>query len=265
MSIWCGKWALVTGASAGIGRELAKQLAQGGANLVLTARRADRLTELAAELRGQFHVQAEIFVADLTDPQAPEEIFRFTQQKNLPVDILIDNAGFGINGEFLRADERRLLDMTRVNVVAVMHLARLFLPPMVERHSGYLMIVASTAAFQSVPYLSAYAATKAFDLLLAEGLAEEMRPHGVHVCALCPGGTSTEFQQVAGQTMSMGGPKESAEKVSRVGLEALAAGKPMVISGFKNLFGMEAQRAVPRSWVTRAIAHLYKPQHKPTT
>jgi short-subunit dehydrogenase len=259
MTAWRGKWALVTGASAGIGRELARQLAADGVHLVLTARRADRLTQLAGELRERHKIQVEICAADLTQPQAPREIFIFTQQKNLPIEILINNAGFGVNGDLLLADEQRLLEMAQVNVVAVLHLTRLFIPAMAERHSGYVMIVASTAAFQPLPYLSAYAATKAFDLLLAGGLAEEVRAHGIRVCALCPGGTATEFQEVAGQTARMGGPKESAEKVARVGLQGLAAGKPLVISGFMNWLGMETQRLVPRSWVTRAIAHLYKP------
>lgn len=260
MTPWRDKWAVVTGASAGIGRELAKQLAQGGANLVLTARRGDRLAELAADLRGRYQVQAETFIADLAQPQGAEEIFRFSQQKSLPIEVLINNAGFGVNGDFIGSEERRLLDMTQVNVVSVMHLARLFLPPMAERHSGYMLIVASTAAFQSVPYLSTYAATKAFDLLFAEGLAQELRPHGVRVCALCPGSTTTEFQQVAGQNMPTGGSKEPAEKVARVALQALAKGKPMVISGFKNWLGMETQRFIPRSWVTRTIAQMYKPR-----
>jgi hypothetical protein len=259
MAAWRGKWALVTGASAGIGRELARQLAADGVHLVLTARRADRLAQLAVELRERHKVQVEICVADLTQPQAPREIFNFTQQKNLTIEILINNAGFGVNGDLLVADEQRLLEMAQVNVVAVLHLTRLFIPAMAQRHSGYVMIVASTAAFQPLPYLSAYAATKAFDLLLAGGIAEELRPHGIRVCALCPGGTTTEFQEVAGQTARMGGPKESAEKVARVGLQGLAAGKPLVISGFMNWMGMEAQRLLPRSWVTRAIAHLYKP------
>jgi short-subunit dehydrogenase len=259
MTAWRGKWALVTGASAGIGQDLAKQLAADGVHLVLTARRGDRLTQLAGELRERHKIQVEICIADLTQPQAPRELHDFTQRKNLPVEILINNAGFGINGDFFLADEQRTIAMAQVNVVAVMHLTRLFVPAMVERHSGYVMIVASTAAFQPVPYLSAYAATKAFDLLLAGGLAEELRPHGIRVCALCPGPTATEFQQVAGHTARMDRSKEPAEKVARIGLRALAAGKPLVISGFTNWAGTEAQRLIPRSWVTRAIAHMYKP------
>jgi short-subunit dehydrogenase len=256
---WQGKWALVTGASAGIGREIAKQLAVDGANLVLVARRADRLAQLAGELTQKQGTRCEICVADLTHPQAPQEVLRFTQEKDLAIEVLINNAGFGINGEFLRADPQRLLDMVQVNVASVMHLARLFLPAMVQRQSGYMMVVASTAAFQAVPYLSTYAATKGFDLLFAEGIAAELAAQGVRVCALCPGGTDTEFQQVAGQTERMARAQESAEKVARVGLQALAAGKPMVISGLKNRLAMESQRLAPRSWVTRAVARMFKP------
>ena len=256
---WQGKWALVTGASAGIGREIAKQLAVDGANLVLVARRADRLAQLAGELTQKQGTRCEICVADLTHPQAPQEVLRFTQEKDLAIEVLINNAGFGINGEFLRADPQRLLDMVQVNVASVMYLARLFLPAMVQRQSGYMMVVASTAAFQAVPYLSTYAATKGFDLLFAEGIAAELAAQGVRVCALCPGGTDTEFQQVAGQTERMARAQESAEKVARVGLQALAAGKPMVISGLKNRLAMESQRLAPRSWVTRAVARMFKP------
>ena len=203
-ALWQGKWALVTGASAGIGREISKQLAADGAHLVLVARRADRLAQLAGELTQRYKVRCEICVADLTHPEAPQEILRFTQEKDLPIEVLINNAGFGINGEFLRADPQRLLEMVQVNVASVMYLARLFLPAMAQRRSGYMMVVASTAAFQAVPYLSTYAATKAFDLLFAEGIAAELAEQGVRICALCPGSTDTEFQEVAGQTETDG-------------------------------------------------------------
>jgi short-subunit dehydrogenase len=260
MQPWRGKWALVTGASAGIGSALAEQLAAQGVNLLLTARRADRLARLADDLAARHKIQTEVCAADLTRPQAPGEIFRFTEQKRLPIELLINNAGFGAYGEFRKQEAQRLLDMVQVNVSAVVHLTHLFLPAMVERRSGYILILASTAAFQPVPYLSTYAATKGFDLLFAEGLAEEVRQYGVHVCALCPGSTVSEFQQVAGQPSHMAGPQEPNEKVARVGLEALAAGKPFVISGTRNLLSMEAQRLVPRRLVTRIVARMFRPQ-----
>jgi short-subunit dehydrogenase len=175
--------------------------------------------------------------------------------------VLINNAGFGAYGYFHKTDRQRLLDMVQVNVTAVVHLTHLFLPAMVERRSGYVMIVASTAAFQPVPYISTYAATKGFDLLFAEGIAEEVRRHGVNVCALCPGSTGTEFFEVAGQPSYMGGrSKETAEKVARVGLRALAAGRPRVISGARNWLGAESQRLVPRSFVTRVVARMFAPK-----
>src|SRR5208282_1855757 len=148
---------------------------------------------------------------------------------------------------------QRLLDMVQVNCSAVVHLTRLYLPEMVARRSGDILILASTASFQAVPYISVYAATKAFDLLFAEGLAEEMRPHGIRVCALCPGSTESEFHQVAGQNHLKLAERhrETAEKVSRVGLAALAAGKSSVISGAANTFGVISQRLVSRRFVTR--------------
>lgn len=259
MDQWRGKWALVTGASSGIGWALAEQLASHGANLVLTARRADRLAQLAENVTSRHKVQTHIFAADLARPQTPGEIFRFTEQKRLPIELLINNAGFGVYGEFRKVEAQRLLDMVQVNIASVVHLTHLFLPPMVERRSGYIMIVASTAAFQPVPYISAYAATKGFDLLFAEGLAEEVRRYGVRVCALCPGSTASEFNEVAGQSVHMAGPQESSEKVARVGLRALAEGKPRVISGARNWLSVEAQRLAPRRLVTRVAARMFMP------
>lgn len=262
MANWHGKWALVTGASAGIGRELASQLAASGANLVLTARRTERLTQLAAELRERHKIETEVFPADLAQPQAPDEIFHFTEQKRLSIEVLINNAGFGAYGYFHKTDRQRLLDMVQVNVAAVVNLTHLFLPGMVERRSGYVMIVASTAAFQPVPYISTYAATKGFDLLFAEGVAEEVRRHGVKVCALCPGSTTSEFFEVAGQPAHVARGQESSEKVARVGLQALAAGRSRVVSGARNWLGVEAQRFAPRRLVTRVAARMFAPKEQ---
>jgi short-subunit dehydrogenase len=259
MERWRGKWALVTGASAGIGLELAKQLAAGGANLVLAARRRERLELLAGELTAKHGIAAEILVNDLAKPGAPDQIFAFTDGRRIAVDLLVNNAGFGAYGRFHEQLLERLLEMTQVNVSSVVHLTRLYLPAMVERRRGDILIVASTAAFQGVPYITTYAATKAFDLLFAEALAEEVRRYGIHVCALCPGSTTTEFQQVAGQPDRAFRHAETAEKVARVGLEGLAKGKSCVISGIGNLFSVEGQRLAPRRLVTRVAAKMFEP------
>jgi len=257
---WKGKWALVTGASAGIGKALAEELAKGGANLVLTARREDRLRAIAQELSAKHAIRSEIYMADLAQPSAPEAIYEFTQQKGLTIDVLVNNAGFGQYGELHATDTDRLLQMVQVNCTAVLHLTRLFVPPMVARRSGDVLIVASTAAFQAVPYVSTYAATKVFDLYLAEGLAEELQPYGIRVCALCPGTTTSEFHEIAGHPAHSKGREQSAEIVARNGLKALAAGKSYVISGLANYLGAHGERLVPRRLVTRVAAKMFHPR-----
>jgi uncharacterized protein len=256
---WKGKWALVTGASAGIGKALADELARGGTNLVLSARREDRLRRLAQELSAKHRIQAEIFVANLTQPAAPEAIFQYTQEKGLVIDLLVNNAGFGQYGALHSTETDRLLQMVQVNCTAVLHLTRLFVPAMVARRSGDVLIVASTAAFQAVPYISTYAATKVFDLYLAEGLAEELQPHGIRVCALCPGSTTSEFHEIAGHPAHSKGREQSAETVARNGLKALAAGRSYVISGLGNYLGAHGERLVPRRLVTRIAAKIFRP------
>lgn len=259
---WRNKWALVTGASAGIGLALATELAAGGTHLVLTARRRDRLEALAQTLKKAHAIEVKIFVADLAERDAPEKICAFTKQKDLAIELLINNAGFGQYGELTQVETQRLLDMVQVNCSAVVHLTRLYLPDMVARRRGDVLILASTAAFQAVPYITTYAATKAFDLLFAEGLAEEMKPHGIRVCALCPGSTESEFHVVAGQEQFTQKNQETAEKVARTGLQALAAGKSYVISGLGNYLGAHSQRIVPRRTVTRIAANLFRPGKK---
>ncbi len=260
-SEWNGKWALVTGASAGIGKALAAELASGGTHLILTARRRDRLQDLAAQLRSKHKINSEVFEADLANPSAPDEIFRFTKEKGIAVDLLINNAGFGQYGELSSIDPQRLLDMVQVNCTAVLHLTRLFLTDMIARRRGDVLIVASTVAFQAVPYISTYAATKVFDLFLAEGLAEEMKPYGIRVCALCPGATESEFHDLAGHPAHARRRGKTAEKVAKTGLRALAAGKSYVISGLGNYLGAQGQRLVPRHIVTRIAANMFRPRH----
>ena len=257
---WRGKRCLVTGASAGIGLAIAEELAAAGAHLVLTARRKDRLESLAARLSSAHGVTVDVLPADLAEPSAPDRIRSFTQAHSLEIELLVNNAGFGSYGRFAEADLPRQLQMVQVNCVAVVHLTYLYLGEMVARRHGDILIVASVAGFQAVPYVSTYAATKAFDLRFAQGLAEEVRGSGVHVCALCPGSTATEFREVAGQPERTFRGAETAQKVARTGLRALAAGKSSVISGFKNTLSVEGQRLAPRSFVSRVAAGMFEPK-----
>jgi short-subunit dehydrogenase len=257
---WQGKWALVTGASAGIGEAIAVELAEAGVHLVLTARRRERLDLLADRLRTLHSVQTQVIVADLTLHEVPQQIFDATVGAGLVVDILINNAGFGEYGEFLHSNGERLVQMVQVNCAAVVHLTRLFLPAMVERRRGSVMIVASTAAYQPVPYLATYGATKAFDRMLAEALAEEMKRYGVRVSALCPGPTVSEFDQVAGVRTGDNRKLQSTAEVARRGLEALLAGKHWVIPYLAGGVQVFCQRFVPRRLVTGAAERMFRPQ-----
>ena len=235
-------------------------MAAGGTNLILTARRHERLETLAGRLSEHHGVRIEVFPADLTLPVTPENLFAFTEEQHIAVDLLVNNAGFGTYGRFHTSDRTRQLAMVQVNVAAVVALTHLYLPRMIERRRGDILIVASTAAFQGLPYLATYAATKAFDLLFAEALAEEVRGFGIRVCALCPGPTTTEFQAVAGEPDRLYHYGiETADKVARVGLKALARGRSYAISGVGNYLGAHAQRLAPRQFVTRTAAKMLRP------
>src|ERR1700728_1593577 len=256
---WRGRWAVVTGASAGIGEAIAVELAEAGVNLVLTARRRERLDLLSDRLRTRNQIQTQVIVADLALPSAPQQIFDATEGAGMKVDVLVNNAGFGEYGEFLRSNLETQVGMVQVNCAAVVHLTRLFLPAMVERRRGWVMIVASTASYQPVPYMATYAATKAFDRTLAEALAEEMKRHGVHVSALCPGPTESEFTQVAGARTGDMRKSQSAAEVARRGLEGLAEGKHWVIPYLAGRLQVFAQRFIPRQVVTSAIERMFRP------
>ncbi|MGZ8332999.1 MAG: SDR family NAD(P)-dependent oxidoreductase [Allosphingosinicella sp.] len=243
---------LVTGASAGLGAEFARQCRRRGDELVLVARRRDRLEALAAEL-GSAHVIA----ADLAEPGAAARLLADVAALGLEVDTLINNAGFGSAGAFVEAPAERLLEMIDLNVRALTELCRLALPPMLERRRGSILNVASTAAFQAGPYSAVYYATKAYVLSLSEALHEESKGKGVHVSALCPGPTATEFFEVAGSPNGrLAKMATDPRAVVAAGLKGLARNKAIVVPGMMNKMTSQAGRILPRAALRRAVAAL---------
>ncbi len=248
-----GRWALVTGASAGLGEQIALDLAAAGAHVVLTARRADRLNDLAERIRATYFVQTLVVPADLSLPEAPRELYDATEGAGIPIDILINNAGFGYLGQFHRGSPEWDRRMVTVNCAAVVHLTHLFLPRMIERRRGHIMMLASAAAFQPIPYMSTYAATKVFDRFLGEALDAEVRQYGIRVSSLCPGPTESEFGQVAGLNSSAFRRAVPAEPVVRRGLLDLANGRPISYPPGSGAFFIFLERFLPRTLVTRLL------------
>lgn len=260
MSEWKGKTALITGASYGIGEAFARELASSGANLILTARSLDRLEALANELRARNQINVSVIAADLADPAGPQKIFSETEAQGLRVDLLINNAGFGRVGDFAYLPLQMQLDMIQVNLTSLVALTHHYLGGMLERRSGAIIQVASTASFQGVPYFAVYGATKSFILNFSEALWGECRDAGVRVLALCPGPTATHFQATAGTSHRLSADRmQTAEEVVRAGLEALAAGRSHVVSGLSNRVMVGAERFLPRTLVTRVAARLFRP------
>ncbi len=253
------KWALITGASAGIGAALARELAGHGAKLILTARRRDRLQALAAELAAK-GTETRVVVADLNDPAAPQQIFDATEGAGLAVDILVNNAGLGQYGAFCTGNAEQEFSQVRVNCEAVVRLSRLFIPRMVERRRGWMLVLASTASFQPVPYLSTYAATKAFDRFFALGVAAEVAQFGVKVTALCPGTTESEFFEVARAGVFRGRNLQSAETVARLAIDALARGQRTIVPKWSGKITAFLVRFLPVSLITRFVEKAARPK-----
>lgn len=253
-----GRWGLVTGASAGLGAEFARSLARRGMNLVLTARRAERLGELAAELSRSHGIMTQIVVADLAEPDAPLNLWA-AATTGREIDLLVNNAGFGAQGPFAELPLDRQLQMVQLNCAALLELTHLAIEHMKPRRTGAVINLSSVAAFQPVPRLATYAASKAFVLSLSEALHRELRHDGVQVLALCPGRTPTEFQDVAGT-----GPVEGAFGVRdpgyvvEEGLAALERGAPYVVPGAENHLASLLVRVLPRSAVTRVLGRLVR-------
>jgi short-subunit dehydrogenase len=250
-----GPVALITGASAGLGVDFARQLGAGGQRLVLAARRKDRLDALAAELGNARAVDI-----DLSEAGAVERLMADLAAHGEHVELLVNNAGFGLTGRFAELDGKRQRQMIDLNCGALVELAHAVLPGMIERKQGRILNVASTAAFQPGPGMAVYFATKAFVLSFSEALHEEVKKQGVAVSALCPGPTATEFGEVAGF-----GPSNLLDKVAadspsvvRAGLAGVDKGKAIVVPGLMNKATAQANRFFPRSMVRKA-AGLLKP------
>lgn len=247
------KTALITGASLGIGRELAKLFANDGCNLVLVARNASRLAQFADQLQMEFSIAARSFPLDLAATAAPQFLFDQLAREEIAVDMLVNNAGFGRLGPFAGIPIEESLGQITLNVTALTHLTRLFLPAMLARKSGRILNVASTAGFQPGPMMAVYYATKSYVISFSEALAEEVRGTGVTVTCLCPGVTDTEFQKRAGTegtTLFRRQRPMDAATVARGGYRAMMQGKPLLISGLKNWLLAESLRIAPRRLVT---------------
>jgi short-subunit dehydrogenase len=251
--------ALVTGASSGIGEVFARELARRGANLVLVARSQDKLTALADELSASFGVATDVVVADLAKPSAGSDVAAELRGRDLQIDILVNNAGFGLFALLHEADSATLAEMIRVNVATLVDLTRLYLPGMLDRDRGVVINVASTAAFQPVPYMAVYGATKAFVLSFTEALWAETRGTGVRVTAICPGSTETGFFDIAGENAQVGR-RVPPERVVKAALRALdRRASTTVTGGAGNWLLTSAPRLAPRQVVARIVAHTMRP------
>lgn len=251
--------ALITGASSGIGRELALLAAKDRLDLVLVARSRERLQGLADELSARYGVTAEVVVADLSEPGAAERVFQAARGRNRAIDVVVNNAGLGVHGLFAETSAERELETIAVNVVALTELTKHCVPGMIERGRGRILNVASTAAFQPGPLMAVYYATKAYVLSFTEALAEELEGTGVTATALCPGPTRTEFQERAGfgDVPLLKGPLvKDAASVAEAGWDGAKRGKRVVIPGFANRVLALGARLSPRRLTTKIARRL---------
>lgn len=254
------KVTLITGASGGIGEAFARRLAAEKHNLVLVARTEAKLIELCDELMLEHEIMAHYVALDLIDFEADQRLFEETEKHGLEVDWLINNAGFGSMGDFARLELERELEMISLNISALVALTHRYLQKMRERQSGVIINVSSTASFQPIPFMAAYAATKAFVTSFSEAIGEENRPYNIQVTALCPGPTDTNFFNAAdAQAFAMKG-MQTPEAVVEAALSGVNRGKSTVVSGWKNYVGSLFGTFAPNSLVTRVIGKALRPK-----
>jgi short-subunit dehydrogenase len=261
LKAFADQWALVTGASSGIGAEFARQLAARGMHLVLTARREPLLAKLASELHQAHGTKTEIIVADLSNPAEPSRLLQDVANRGITIELLVNNAGFGYVSPLETVDVNRVLQMLTVNMSALTELTLRVLPKMVERGHGGVINVSSVAGFQPVGYMGAYAASKAYVLHFSESLWGEARERGVTVTAVCPGSTRTEFFDVSGVPNFL--ERHSAQDVKqvvRVGLRAFEKRRQYVVSGWKNYILSLLVRIATRATVVRESMKYFRPK-----
>lgn len=262
---YADRWALITGASAGIGAEFARRLAARGMHLVLTARRLEPMEALAREMHTRHGTRSEIILADLTDPVQAQALAREITSRGVTIELLINNAGFGNVTEIENTDIDRVMRMLRLNVGALTELTYRFLPGMLERRHGAIINVSSVAGFQPVAYMSAYAASKAYVLHFSEALWAEARDRGVTVMALCPGSTRTEFFEVAGvPNWLKKRPSQSPEQVVKAALRGMEKGKQCVVPGWRNRLITLLVRLATRRMVVHESMKYFRPKRKPS-
>ncbi|MFL5372545.1 MAG: SDR family NAD(P)-dependent oxidoreductase [Myxococcales bacterium] len=253
--------ALITGASSGLGAEYAKLFAADKHDLLLVARRRDRLEALASELRGAHSVRVLVAPADLASADGPRRVIEEASRAGLQIDFLVNNAGSGASGAFAELDAARELEMIQLNITSLVTLTRALLPPMIERRSGRILNIGSTAGFPPGPFMAVYYASKAFVNSFTEALWYELRGTGVSATVSCPGATATEFADVAGSSQSLLFRLGAADprRVAAEGYRAMKKGKPMVIHGLKNKLTVQSLRLSPRA-LARAITASLNPR-----
>lgn len=255
------KWTLITGASSGIGEAFAHEFASKGSHLILVARSEAKLSALAERLQREHRIQARFIVSDLSQEGSPARLHQQCVERGLSVDILINNAGFATHGLFEQLSGSRQHEEVMLNVMAVVDLTHLFLPEMLRRKSGVVINVASTAAFQPLPNMAVYGATKAFVLSFTQALWEENRKRGVQFLALCPGSTETEFFNVVGADEASVGKRDTPQNVVQVALRSLQAKKTYVIPGFKNYVSSQMSRFFTRKQMLFFVGRMLRARH----
>jgi hypothetical protein len=248
------KTALITGASMGIGYELARQFAQHGNDLVLVARSADKLTAIAADFAKRYSIRVEVIAADLSQPDAAQTVYDEVKRRGLSIEYLVNNAGFGEFGMFVETDWRKEQQMIDLNITTLTHFCKLFVRDMVAQRSGKILNVASTAAFQPGPTMAIYYATKAYVLHFSEAINNELEGTGVSVTALCPGATESNFQAAANLTESKlvkGKKLPTSAEVAEYGYKAMMRGQTVAIHGVMNYLMANSVRFTPRALVVK--------------
>lgn len=250
--------AMITGASAGIGAELAHLFAADKHDLILVARREEKLEEIAKTLQDKHGVEVHVFASDLGVPGAAHELFEAIEEKGLEVDALVNNAGIGQNGPFAKSETGTLATMLHLNITALTELTRLFLPAMIARDRGHIMNVGSTAGFQPGPGMAVYYATKAYVYSFTEALVEELKDSKVTITNLAPGATNTEFQDRAGiaDTLLFAAGVMDAKSVAKAGYQGMLSGTSLVVPGIKNKVGAKTAHLVPRPVIRKLVSKI---------